>query len=201
MSFALFAIVGLLLTLLLRSVNPLYYVTFTTCTLAASFIMFGGFNTTNAVSTISLLCGFLTIFTGVYLLNLSREDPDGETLGIRDERGIYHEVDGIPTDGLTGLQTRLSMQARRSGEHDGHRRSSSWSLRHPRSPNTSRLDFADPSPTIHSYDVEANGLAELAEDSDEDTSSSDRKRSSFEDANGNNIRHSMNGKPINPPRR
>ncbi|KAG9948457.1 DUF803-domain-containing protein, partial [Aureobasidium melanogenum] len=41
-------------------VNPLYYVTFTTCTLVASFILFQGFNTSDAVNTISLLCGFLT---------------------------------------------------------------------------------------------------------------------------------------------
>ena len=88
--------------LTMTSVNPLYYVTFTTCTLTASFILFGGFNTTDAINTISLLCGFLTIFTGVYLLNLAREDPDGATHGLsasarNDPRGSYHHVDGIPT--------------------------------------------------------------------------------------------------------
>ena len=36
---------------------------------------------------------------------------------------------------------------------------------------------------MHSYDVEANGLADLAEDSDED-SGSGRKRTSFEEVNG-----------------
>ncbi|KAK3699775.1 hypothetical protein LTR37_016284 [Vermiconidia calcicola] len=172
-------------------VNPLYYVTFTTFTLLASFILFRGFNTTDTVNTISLLCGFLTIFTGVYLLNLSREDPEGAGLGISDgqSRGKYTEVDGIPTDGLGALQTRMSM-SRRSGEE--HRRSNSWSLR---SPITGNVPFGasahsgprgmsgDQQHLMHSYDVEANGLSELAEDSDEDSRSS-VKRTSFEDANG-----------------
>src|SRR5271154_4464066 len=61
-------------------VNPLYYVTFTTATLCASFILFRGFNTSDAVNTLSLLSGFLVIFTGVYLLNLSRGDPNGHRL-------------------------------------------------------------------------------------------------------------------------
>nr|POF24035.1 hypothetical protein CFP56_54971 [Quercus suber]POF24049.1 hypothetical protein CFP56_54985 [Quercus suber] len=159
--------------------------------------MFGGFNTTNAVSTISLLCGFLTIFTGVYLLNLSREDPDGENLGIRDERGVYHEVDGIPTDGLAGLSTRLSMQARRSGEDERHRRSSSWGLRNPRSPTNGRVGFGDSQQVMHSYDVEANGLGELAEDSDEDDAA-------FSNTNGKRHEtpsHRDHAKSLDRPRR
>ncbi|KAK5152344.1 hypothetical protein LTR16_001805 [Cryomyces antarcticus] len=158
-------------------VNPLYYVTFTTCTLVASFILFRGFNTSDAVNTISLLCGFLVIFTGVYLLNLSRDDPEGANI-----RGGPESIDpddpqthfkysmdnGIPTDGLTGLQTRRSMQARRSIE--GHRRRSSGGTSY----------RGDREHLMHSYDVEAAagfGLAELAEDSDEDTSG---KRTSFD---------------------
>lgn len=155
--------------------------TFTTFTLVASFILFKGFNTTDPINTISLLCGFLTIFTGVYLLNLSREDPDGRNLGIKssDYRGTYQEVDGIPTDGLAGLQTRFSMQSRRSSE--GHRRSASWTHRSP----------ADQTNGI-AYDLEANALKDLADDdSDEDTSSSNHKRTSFDDGNGKRV--SMNG--------
>ncbi len=60
------------------------------------------------MNTLSLLSGFLVIFTGVYLLNLSRGDPDGRKL----LNG--HISDGVPTDGITGLQTRRSMQLRRS---------------------------------------------------------------------------------------
>lgn len=89
--------------------NPLYYVTFTTATLCASFILFKGFNTTDAVNTISLLCGFLVIFTGVYLLNLSRHDPDGHTMV-----NSKLDEDGVPTDGMASFQTRRSMQSRRS---------------------------------------------------------------------------------------
>src|SRR5271168_3785193 len=101
-------------------VNPLYYVTFTTATLCASFILFRGFNTADAVNTLSLLCGFLVIFTGVYLLNLSRGDPNGVGLISRKNPD---EDNGIPTDPLAGISTRRSMQARRSLVP--HRRSSS----------------------------------------------------------------------------
>ena len=88
--------------------NPLYYVTFTTATLCASFILFKGFNTTSAVNTISLLSGFLVIFSGVYLLNFSRTDPHGFSVIDRDmefplENGISAAVQG-----------RRSLQGRRS---------------------------------------------------------------------------------------
>ncbi|KAI0841443.1 DUF803-domain-containing protein [Hypoxylon sp. FL0890] len=89
-------------------VNPLYYVTFTTATLCASFILFGGFNTTDTINTLSLLCGFLVTFTGVYLLNLSRRDPNG-TMALAGQ-----STDATGTDMISSLQTRLSMQARRS---------------------------------------------------------------------------------------
>ena len=186
------------------SVNPLYYVTFTTFTLIASFILFRGFNTNDPVNTISLLCGFLTIFTGVYLLNLSREDPDGVSTGIHrhrrisnssddiDEgRGKYFEVDGIPTDGLGAIQTRLSIQARRSMEDEGrHRRSSSWSLRSPitgsfplSTTTASKQGSQNQRPSeqqhhlMHSYDAETQGLSDLAEDSDEDSAGGGQRRS------------------------
>ncbi|OLL27019.1 putative magnesium transporter NIPA4 [Neolecta irregularis DAH-3] len=89
-------------------VNPLYYVTFTTATLCASFILFRGFNTTNAVNTISLLCGFLIIFSGVYLLNASRIDPNGHHL-LPDK-----SISGMPMDAMSGGVTRRSMQIHRS---------------------------------------------------------------------------------------
>ncbi|KAJ0425802.1 magnesium transporter NIPA-domain-containing protein [Aspergillus carlsbadensis] len=133
-------------------VNPLYYVTFTTATLCASFILFKGFNTTDAVSTISLLCGFLIIFSGVYLLNISRHDPDGVALNSK------FDDEGVPTDGISGYQTRRSMQARRST--DPHRRSSS---------SIAFLNGnADREGLIRSYDIESQnfGLSELTEESD-----------------------------------
>ena len=144
-------------SLISNRVNPLYYVTFTTATLCASFILFQGFNTTDAVNTISLLSGFLVIFTGVYLLNLSRGDPDGEKL-------MNGQItDGVPTDGITGLQTRRSMQTRRSvdagrnsvGNSPGFRRSGERGV------------------LMHSYERASEdnvglGLGDLAEDSDEE---------------------------------
>ncbi|ANB15347.1 hypothetical protein AWJ20_2974 [Sugiyamaella lignohabitans] len=92
-------------------VNPLYYVTFTTATLCASFILFKGFNTSNAVNTISLICGFLIIFSGVYLLNVSRSDGDGNQLM------ALKSVEGMPMENtIAGIQTRRSIQMhRRSG--------------------------------------------------------------------------------------
>ncbi|KAF2767368.1 DUF803-domain-containing protein [Teratosphaeria nubilosa] len=184
-------------------VNPLYYVTFTTFTLVASFILFGGFNTTDAVNTISLLCGFLTIFTGVYLLNLSREDPDGQGLGIKDSRGQYHEVEGIPVDGLGAIGTRMSMQARRSGEEERerHRRSASWGLRSPASTSRGFFKDNDAQNLMHNYDVETGGLDELAEDSEDDSHESGRKRTSFEDANGHRTLMNGEGSSFGPPKR
>lgn len=187
-----------------HSVNPLYYVTFTTFTLLASFILFQGFNTTDTVNTISLLAGFLTIFAGVYLLNLSRDDPEGHKLGIRqgDEQGAYHEVDGIPTDGLAGISTRLSMQARRSSEMGRHSRTNSWNLS---SPVEGRMRKGRASQDHLMYDIEANGdsrfgLGELAEDSDEDTSSGN-KRTSFDEVNGSRQVSMPGASAQGPPRR
>ena len=69
------------------------------------------------MNTISLLSGFLVIFTGVYLLNLSRRDPNGHRLLTSGGDGSSSIIeDGVPTDGLATLQTRMSMQARRSSE-------------------------------------------------------------------------------------
>ena len=136
----------------MSSVNPLYYVTFTTATLCASFILFSGFNTTDTVNTISLLCGFLIIFTGVYLLNLSRGDPNGTKLA-----GI-HDYEATPTDIVSSFQTRRSMQARRSGDPSRH---SMGSAR------------GDREGLIRAYDEEEAagfGLTDLAEESDDEGS-------------------------------
>lgn len=132
------------------SVNPLYYVTFTTATLCASFILFSGFNTTDPVNTLSLLCGFLVTFAGVYLLNLSRGDPDGQKL-VAGRGGI----DSTPTDMVSSFQTRRSMQARRSGDPGRH---SIGSL------------HGDREGLIRAYDEEAAGfgLNDLAEESEEE---------------------------------
>jgi len=134
-------------------VNPLYYVTFTTATLCASFILYGGFNTVDAVNTLSLLCGFLVIFTGVYLLNLSRSDPHGRKLS------SGHAPDGIATDLISSIQTRRSMQARRS--LDPNRLSI----------GSNGFGRGDREGLIRAYDEEENagfGLTDLAEESEEE---------------------------------
>ncbi|KAJ3336319.1 hypothetical protein HDU93_003095, partial [Gonapodya sp. JEL0774] len=53
-------------------VTPVYYVTFTTATISASVILFQGFYDTDTVQLVSIFCGFITIFTGVFLLNSTR---------------------------------------------------------------------------------------------------------------------------------
>ncbi|KAL2181431.1 magnesium transporter NIPA-domain-containing protein [Thermothelomyces heterothallicus CBS 202.75] len=136
-------------------VNPLYYVTFTTATLCASFILFKGFNTTEAVNTLSLICGFLVTFTGVYLLNLSRSDPNGTKMLARRSNG---DITG--TDMISSIQTRMSMEARRShGGGVGGSRMSTGSNR-------------DREGLIRAYDEEESaggfGLGDLAEDTDEE---------------------------------
>ncbi|KAK0711410.1 magnesium transporter NIPA-domain-containing protein [Lasiosphaeris hirsuta] len=131
-------------------VNPLYYVTFTTATLCASFILFSGFNTTDVVNTLSLICGFLVTFTGVYLLNLSRYDPNGTGSLAGCNRG-----DATGTDMISSLQTRMSMEARRSS--------------HRLSTGSSRAGDRDG--LIRGYDEEESlgfGLTDLAEDTDEE---------------------------------
>lgn len=137
----------------LPSVNPLYYVTFTTATLCASFILFSGFNTTDPINTISLLCGFLIIFTGVYLLNLSRGDPNGQKLA-----GSRSGYDATPTDMVSSFQTRRSMQSRRSGDPSRHSLGSA---------------HGDREGLIHAYDEEEAaglGLTDLTEESDDERS-------------------------------
>lgn len=134
------------------SVNPLYYVTFTTATLCASFILFSGFNTTDPVNTLSLLCGFLITFTGVYLLNLSRGDPNGQIASSR------ANGDAIGTDMVSNFQTRRSMQSRRS---TGSQRHSMSSLN------------GDRDGLIRAYgrdeeEAAGFGLTDLADDSDDD---------------------------------
>lgn len=132
-------------------VNPLYYVTFTTATLCASFILFSGFNTTDTVNTLSLLCGFLITFTGVYLLNLSRADPHGMNML------AGRSTDATGTDMISSFQTRRSMQARRSTD--------------PRSSIGSR-GHTDRDGLMRAYDEEAAagefGLTDLAEDSEDE---------------------------------
>lgn len=129
--------------------------------------MFSGFNTTSPVNTISLLCGFLVTFAGVYLLNLSQEDPDGKS-------AISNSFsDAPPTDGIGAYTTRRSMQARRSSVESGH-----WA--------PGRRSTSDREGLMRGFDLEQAAqnfsLGDLAEDSDEETGrDGSGKRTSFDD--------------------
>lgn len=86
---------GAVADLAVYRVNPIYYVFFSSATIIASMILFKGLNTSGGVNTLSLLCGFLTTFLGVYLLNLSRSIPSGQGLhedGGRHRRRVSHSV-------------------------------------------------------------------------------------------------------------
>ena len=139
--------------------------TFTTATLCASFILFSGFNTADPVNNLSLICGFLITFTGVYLLNLSRGDPHGRHL-IAGRGG----ADATGTDMVSSFQTRLSMQSRRSGDPSRH----SFSSR-----------LGDREGLIRAYDEEEAhgfGLTDLASESEDD----------MHQSNGNGKKHYEN---------
>jgi len=99
--------------LLSISVNPIYYVFFTTSTIIASAILFQGFNTTDAGKTVSLICGFLIIFMGVYLLNLSREpeSPKGHSALQTGMMSEFSQV-GLPRDKITSADSRYALQTR-----------------------------------------------------------------------------------------
>lgn len=68
------------------SVNPIYYVGFSTATIVASLILFQGFNTTDATNTITLVAGFVVTFLGVQLLNMSR-GPEPAPLDVASYQG------------------------------------------------------------------------------------------------------------------
>jgi magnesium transporter len=88
-------------------VSPIYYVTFTTAVLTASFVLFEGFNIANPIDTTRLLGGFLIIFFGVYMLNFPSKDldsPEFERLS-----GSVPQSPGIP-------RTRFSMQGLRPSD-------------------------------------------------------------------------------------
>ncbi|KAJ1728050.1 hypothetical protein LPJ61_004246 [Coemansia biformis] len=53
-------------------VTPIYYVFFTSATILASVALFQGFTDSTNKELASLLCGFITIFIGVFLLNSTK---------------------------------------------------------------------------------------------------------------------------------
>lgn len=113
--FVTLAWLDLSLTYDFHSVNPMYYVGFTTCTIVASTILFQGFNTTDPANTISLIVGFIVIFLGVHLLNISRNPdpppPPSPTTGERHHLPLEHGF----TNPRMSVGGRLSIDSNWSG--------------------------------------------------------------------------------------
>ncbi|KAG8978743.1 hypothetical protein FRC05_010017 [Tulasnella sp. 425] len=100
-------------------VNPLYYVGFTTCTIVASIILFQGFNTTDTANSVSLVTGFIIIFIGVHLLNISRK-PDvppppsptsGEPHPLPHEHGFVNSRLSLSGGGRLSIDSTWSREA------------------------------------------------------------------------------------------
>ncbi|ODN79608.1 hypothetical protein L202_03550 [Cryptococcus amylolentus CBS 6039] len=146
-------------------VNPIYYVFFTTATIIASALLFSGFNTPGGVNTISLICGFLTIFMGVYLLNISRE-PETPHPTTSLESGLMN-----PRMSMSG---RLSMESNGAGFGYGAVPGSSYaadgSLQSAGHGRRSNLYRAQNSTLFNAFEEEGVPLGELPE---EDESSDD----------------------------
>ena len=54
-------------------VTPIYYVFFTTCVIVASIVLYKEFFTMSIKEIFGFICGFLTIVTGIFLLNAFRD--------------------------------------------------------------------------------------------------------------------------------
>ncbi|KAI8819830.1 magnesium transporter [Fimicolochytrium jonesii] len=61
-------------------VTPIYYVFFSTATIIASILLFQGFEDASGRDVVSMFCGFLTIFVGVFQLN-SHKPSSGHSGG------------------------------------------------------------------------------------------------------------------------
>ncbi|OMJ27514.1 putative magnesium transporter NIPA7 [Smittium culicis] len=96
-------------------VIPIYYVFFTTATIIASSILFGGIDGT-AADFISIVCGFFTLFIGVLLLNISREKPQLDPML---ELDVYnHDNPDCPNESLISQtpDTRIDIHSSTSND-------------------------------------------------------------------------------------
>lgn len=99
-------------------VNPMYYVFFSTATIIASLVLFQGLGTPGAKDSFSLLCGFLVIFMGVYLLNLSRDPEPPHRHGVL-EAGLMREFNLFV---WVWVRLRLAMRGWVEEEREGIRK-------------------------------------------------------------------------------
>ena len=157
-----------ILGLVVRSVNPIYYVGFSTATLVASLILFQGLNTSDGITTVSLLCGFVITFLGVHLLNISRTPEP--VLPYNGHAHRHSTLDGGLMNPRLSVSGRISIDGwngvvpadyEDSGLHSASRRSALY--RHQSGALFNAFeDGQDDRPR------EAVGLQDLREDSEED---------------------------------
>ncbi|KAI9319320.1 magnesium transporter [Dichotomocladium elegans] len=95
-------------------VNPIYFVCFTTATITASTILFQGFNVDSPVYVISLMSGFVVIFTGVYLLDsIARGAGATPVYGQNeDEQSLLRDVGLEDAVGLSSLHDESDSEDR-----------------------------------------------------------------------------------------
>lgn len=169
----------------------------------ASLILFRGLGTYDVINTMSLIAGFIVTFLGVYLLNISRADPDGTTLNAG--RGTALETGVFPRMSVTS--NRISMTSDRGLPHH-HGDPPHSARRH----NRNSLYRNQDSVLFEAFPEESVGLTELNEESDDEGDAQGRPRQpKFGVANGGRREHGrsvsdgatikMNGVAVNgrPP--
>lgn len=154
----------LILMFLIPSVNPMYYVGFSTATIVASLILFQGFNTSDYVNILSLIAGFVVTFLGVHLLNLSRT-PAPPPLG--DNAANHTVFDG----GL--MNPRVSVSGRLSNDIAWPGHGAPYSAGHGRRSSLYRSQDAQ---LYHAFEEDSSGLGlELLREEDEEDDTSDER--------------------------
>ncbi|KAJ3220006.1 hypothetical protein HDU67_007739 [Dinochytrium kinnereticum] len=84
-------------------VTPIYYVFFTSATILASIILFQGFHEATGAQVVSVFCGFLTIFIGVFILS-------GKSMsGSKEGDGMSLSARNSPSDDQIGLNIPLKI--------------------------------------------------------------------------------------------
>ena len=144
-------------------VNTIYYVFFTTSTILASVLLFQGFNTSTAPA-VSLLGGFVVIFTGVYLLNLNRMiDPVTQQPRMSLVTGEGTSRHSEQRERLLDQQRAMSSFANGRTSLSGPAARSATVYKH------GRRSSAGSSVLFNAYEnEEAFGLTRLDEDEDDD---------------------------------
>lgn len=185
---------------------------FTTSTILASFILFRGFNTSGAAPAISLLCGFIVIFMGVYLLNLNRLiDPTTQQprMSLVTGQGVAgtgrlseHHERLLNGDASGMMNSRMSMSGNNGGSggrasfsaeaHGLPRRSSIYRNDHH---NHGRRESAGSSVLFNAYDNEETvGLTQLNEDSEESDGASSMRSPRTPQSHGRSSSLRLGGK-------